>query len=162
MTIHDLDMSRFFVPEIVEVSAVGSNVLSDDIGELGDFDSVVVTLRGNGGELINLTNSRHCAFGYDQRLEALGSEGLLSASNVTPTNVKKYSSAGTEESSPYLPFFLERYVQAYSAELEAFAHSIRTGAPYSPSFEDGVTALMLANAAEEPVTTGKTVAIGKA
>jgi myo-inositol 2-dehydrogenase/D-chiro-inositol 1-dehydrogenase len=154
-------MARFFIPDIVEVSAVGSNVFSDDIEELGDFDSVVVTLRGSGGELITITNSRHCAFGYDQRLEAFGSEGLLSASNVTPTNVKKYSRGGTEESSPYLPFFLERYVQAYSAELEAFAHSIRTGAPCSPSFEDGVAALVLANAAAESATKGKTVTIGK-
>lgn len=161
MTIHDLDMARFFVPNIVEVSAVGSNIFSDDIDELGDFDSTVVTLRGSEGELISITNSRHCAFGYDQRLEAFGSEGLLSAGNVAPTNVKKHSRAGTEESSPYLPFFLERYVHAYGAELEAFAHSIRTGTPCSPSFDDGVAALVLANAAEESATTGKAVAIGK-
>jgi len=62
-------------------------------------------------------------------------------------------------SSRYLPFFLERYAQAYQAELDAFVHSIRTGAPCSPSFDDGVAALVLANAAAESGTTGKTVAI---
>ncbi|GAA3698572.1 inositol 2-dehydrogenase [Arthrobacter ginkgonis] len=161
MTIHDLDMARFFVPDIVEVTAVGANVFSDDIEELNDYDSVVVTLRGSGGELVTITNSRHCAFGYDQRLEAFGSTGMLLAGNVTPTTVRKFGSEGTEEAGAYLPFFLERYAQAYQAELEAFAQSILTGAAPSPSFEDGVSALALADAAVESAATGKTVAIRK-
>ncbi|MFF2318320.1 inositol 2-dehydrogenase [Arthrobacter sp. NPDC058097] len=159
MTIHDLDMARSFVPNIVEVSAVASNVFSKDIAELNDFDSAVVTLRGGDGELITITNSRHCAFGYDQRLEAFGPQGMLSAGNVAPTTVRKSGAAGTEESDAYLPFFLERYPQAYYAELEAFAQSIRTGAPTSPNFADGVSALVLANAAAESAVTGKTVSV---
>ena len=162
MTIHDLDMARFFVPDIVEVSAVGANVFSDEIKELDDFDSVTVTLRGSGGELITITNSRHCASGYDQRLEAFGATGMLSAGNVTATTVRKSGAAGTEEAGPFQPFFLERYAQAYKAELDAFAHSIRTGAPCSPGFEDGVTALVLANAAAESAATGKTVTVAAA
>ena len=107
----------------------------------------------------SITNSRRCAFGYDQRLEAFGTDGMLSAGNVTKTLVRRYDASGTEEAPPYLPFFLERYAQAYQAELDAFAHSIRTGDPCSPSFEDGVAALVLANAAAESATTFKTVAI---
>ncbi|MFE4835254.1 inositol 2-dehydrogenase [Arthrobacter sp. NPDC056691] len=159
MTIHDLDMARSFVPNIVEVSAVASNVFSKDIAELNDFDSAVVTLRGRDGELITITNSRHCAFGYDQRLEAFGPQGMLSAGNVAPTTVRKSGAAGTEESDAYLPFFLERYPQAYYAELDAFVQSIRTGAPTSPNFADGVSALVLANAAAESAATGKTVSV---
>jgi myo-inositol 2-dehydrogenase/D-chiro-inositol 1-dehydrogenase len=159
MTIHDLDMARSFVPNIVEVSAVASNVFSKDIAELNDFDSAVVTLRGSEGELITITNSRHCAFGYDQRLEAFGPKGMLSAGNVTPTTVRKSGAAGTEEADACLPFFLERYPQAYYAELEAFAQSIRTGSPTSPNFADGVSALVLANAAAESAVTGKTVSV---
>ena len=64
---------------------------------------------------------------------------MLSAGNVTKTLVRRYDASGTEEAPPYLPFFLERYAQAYQAELDAFAHSIRTGDPCSPSFEDGVS-----------------------
>ncbi|MFJ8951380.1 inositol 2-dehydrogenase [Streptomyces sp. NPDC102340] len=159
MTIHDLDMARFFVPDIVEVTAVGSNVFSDDIKRYDDYDSVVVTLRGRGGELITITNSRHCAYGYDQRLEAFGSTGMLSAGNVTETTVRKFGSEGTEGAGPCLPFFLERYAEAYRAELDAFAHSIRTGEPCTPGFDDGVTALVLANAAEESARTGRTVTV---
>ncbi|MDQ4491210.1 inositol 2-dehydrogenase [Sinomonas sp. ASV486] len=159
MTIHDLDMARFFVPDITEVTAVGTNVFSGDIEELGDYDSAVVTLRGRGGEIVTITNSRHCAFGYDQRLEAFGADGALAAGNVTPTTVRKYGAAGTEAAEAYQPFFLERYAQAYQSELAAFATSIRTGAPSSPSFDDGVAALILANAATESAATGRSVAV---
>ena len=81
---------------------------------------------------------------------------------ATVSDLRKSGATGTEEASPFMPFFLERYGQAYRAELEAFAHSIRTGAPCSPSFDDGVTALVLANAAAESAATGKTVTVARA
>ena len=159
-SIHDLDMARFFVPDIIEVSATGSNLFCDYIEEAGDFDSVVITLRGRGGELVTITNSRHSAYGHDQRLEAFGSEGLLTAGNMTPTTVRKYGATGTEESDAYLPFFLERYAQAYRSELDSFVQSIRQGTACSPGFDDGVMALILANAAEESARSGRAVKIG--
>ncbi|MGP5930599.1 inositol 2-dehydrogenase [Corynebacterium glyciniphilum] len=159
MTIHDLDMARFFVPDIVEVSATATNVFTDEYMEFDDYDSAVVTLKGRDGELITITNSRHCAYGYDQRLEAFGPDGMLSATNMLPTTVKKYTRTETEQSDPYMNFFLERYVEAYAAELEAFAQSIRTGEQSSPTFDDGVMALVLANAAEESVKTGSAVQV---
>lgn len=159
MTIHDLDMARFFVPDIVEVTASGTNVFSEEIASFDDYDSAVVTLKGSKGELVNIVNSRHCAFGYDQRLEAFGEQGMLTASNIGPTTVKKFSSTGTELGDPHMPFFLERYAQAYLAELEAFARGIRENKPFSPNFEDGVIALELANAAVESAATGRSVAL---
>ena len=159
-SIHDLDMARFFVPDIIEVSATGSNLFCDYIEEAGDFDSVVITLRGREGELITITNSRHSAYGHDQRLEAFGSEGLLTAGNMTPTTVRKYGATGTEESDAYMPFFLERYAQAYRSELDSFVQSIRQGTACSPGFDDGVMALILANAAEESARSGRAVKIG--
>lgn len=159
MTIHDLDMARFFVPDIVEVTASGSNVFSEEIASFNDYDSAVVTLRGSKGELVNIVNSRHCAFGYDQRLEAFGEGGMLTASNVGPTTVKKFSRTGTELGDPHMPFFLERYAQAYLAELETFAHGIRNKEPFSPNFEDGVIALELANAAVESAASGRAISV---
>lgn len=160
MTIHDLDMARFFVPEIVEVSASGSNTFSKDIAELDDYDSTAVTMRGSGGELITIVNSRHCAYGYDQRLEAFGADGMLSASNLGQTTVKKFTSTATEQADPHLPFFLERYTAAYLAELQAFAQGIRTGGPFTPNFRDGVAALELADAAARSAASGQSVPIG--
>lgn len=161
MSIHDLDMARFFVPDIIEVTASGANVFCDYIEEAGDFDSVVISLRGRNGELITITNSRHSSYGYDQRLEAFGSEGMLNAGNVSPTTVRKYSAAGTEETDAYLPFFLERYADAYRNELDSFAQAVRNGTACSPGFDDGVQALVLANAAEESARSGRTVKIGQ-
>lgn len=160
-SIHDLDMARFFVPDIIEVSASGSNLFCDYIEEAGDFDSVVINLRGRGGEQITIINSRHSAFGHDQRLEAFGSEGMLTAGNLTPTSVRKFSATGAEESDPYLHFFLERYAEAYRLELENFVRFIREGIPCSPGFDDGLQALVLANAAEESARSGRVVKIGQ-
>ena len=121
---------------------------------------MVITLRGREGELITITNSRHSAYGHDQRLEAFGSEGLLTAGNMTPTTVRKYGATGTEESDAYLPFFLERYAHAYRSELDSFVQSIRQGTACSPGFDDGVMAFVLANAAEESARSGRAVKIG--
>src|SRR5438067_742124 len=79
MTIHDLDMARFFLGEVVEVQAFGANLIEPYIAEAGDVDSAVVSMRGADGELCQITNSRRCAFGYDQRVEAFGADGMLSA-----------------------------------------------------------------------------------
>jgi myo-inositol 2-dehydrogenase/D-chiro-inositol 1-dehydrogenase len=160
MTIHDFDMARFFLPEIVQVTAHGSNLFSSEIRDAGDYDSAVVVLAGAGGEQVTITNSRHSAYGYDQRLEVFGSDGMLSAGNFRPTSVRSYSSAGTEQADAYEPFFLERYAAAYRAELEHFLHSVREGTVSSPGIDDGVAALELAEAAAESAATGRTVTMG--
>lgn len=159
MTIHDFDMARFFVPDIVEVSASGSNLFCDYIEDAGDYDSVLVTLRGRGGELVSITNSRHSSYGYDQRLEAFGSTGMLSAANLSSTTVRKYGADGVEQADAYEPFFLERYADAYRLELGHFVESIQTGTQCSPGFDDGVATLVLAQAAAESAAAGKTISI---
>ena len=157
MTIHDFDMARYFIPNIVEVTAVGANSFSDYIKKEGDYDSAVVTLRGANNELINIINSRHSSYGYDQRLEAFGSDGMLYAQNVAETTVAKYGKAGVEARKPYLEFFLDRYAISYRRELGLFLDGIRSGNQINPNFEDGRAALVLANAALESAHTGKTI-----
>ncbi len=88
MTIHDFDMARFFLGEVVEVQAMGANQVVDYIAEAGDIDSAVVVMRGADGALCQVTNSRRCVFGYDQRLEAFGERGMLTAGNLLPTSVR--------------------------------------------------------------------------
>lgn len=149
MTIHDLDMARFFVPDIVEVTARGANVFSSDARDLGDFDSVVVTLRGRHDELVTVVNSRHCAFGYDQRLEVFGSLGMLQAGNAHPTTVALSAAAGVAERDPVVSSVLDRYAEAFRLELAAFVRCLEVGRAPSPSYFDGLRALELASAAEE-------------
>ena len=159
MTIHDFDMTRFFVPKIVEVTARGANSFSDYIKTENDYDSVVVIMRGANDELISVTNSRHAAYGYDQRVEAFGDKGMLYASNVATNSVKYFGSSAVEASDPYMEFFLERYAYSYRKELALFVEGIRTGKQLNPSFEDGRAALLLANAADESARTGKSVSV---
>ncbi|KAK1185755.1 Gfo/Idh/MocA family oxidoreductase [Streptomyces sp. NBS 14/10] len=159
MTIHDFDMARFFLGEVVEVSAMGSNLVADYIAELGDIDGAVVTLRG---ALCHITNSRRCTFGYDQHLEAFGSLGMLSVDNLRPDGVRSFGAHGTEGASTYLDFFLDRYTPAYRAELDHFIETIGSGTAPEPGFDDGRAALVLADAAEESVRTGRVVPVGGA
>jgi len=159
MTIHDFDMARNFVPDIVSVYASGSTVFSDDIRDLGDYDSVVVLLTGRDGQQITITNSRHAAYGYDQRVEAFGSEGLLQVGNLTDTVVRRWTADATEVAEPYQNFFLERYATAYRLELQAFIASVRDGSPVPVGFDDGRAALILADAAGVSAREGRTVSV---
>lgn len=159
MTIHDFDMARFFLGDVVSVHATGANLISDEIAEAGDIDSAVVVLRGAEGTLATITNSRRCSFGYDQRLEAFGATGMLTASNLLPTSVRAYGAERTEAANPYETFFLQRYTAAYRAELAHFLDAVATGTPPSPSFADGRAALVLADAAGESLRTGAVVTL---
>jgi myo-inositol 2-dehydrogenase / D-chiro-inositol 1-dehydrogenase len=157
MMIHDLDLARFFLGDITQVQAMGASVVAPYIAEAGDVDSAMVLLQGTNGELCQITNSRRAAFGYDQRLEAFGEKGMLSAGNQTGTSVQFCGAAGTEQRDPYLNFFLDRYLPAYHAELDHFVTSVLAGTPPSPSFADGREALRLADAANESLRTGAAV-----
>lgn len=159
MAIHDFDMARSFVPDVVAVTAVGLRQFATDIHAAGDYDAAVVTLLGAGGESITITNSRHSAYGYDQRLEAFGPLGLLQVGNVSPTVVRSSTADLGDGGEPFRRFFLERYREAYELELAAFIATIRGEDAGSPGFEDGRAALLLADAAELSAREGRTVEV---
>jgi myo-inositol 2-dehydrogenase/D-chiro-inositol 1-dehydrogenase len=159
MTIHDFDMARFLLGEIVEVHAVGATLVAPYIAEAGDIDSAVVVLRSADGALAHITNSRRAVFGYDQRIEAFGSTGMLSAENQRPTSVRYAAADRSEAAAPYLNFFRQRYGTTYPAELDHFLTAIENGTPPAPSFADGRAALVLADAANESMRTGRGVRV---
>ncbi|GAA1079762.1 inositol 2-dehydrogenase [Tsukamurella spumae] len=159
MMIHDLDMARFFLGEVVAVSAQGANLVSTVFRDAGDVDGAVVTLKSADGRLATITNSRRCAYGYDQRLEAFGELGALSAANQHRTSVSFSGAAVTGAEGPVLNFFLDRYAPAYRAELEAFVTMTETGSPASPGFDDGRAALLLADAAALSLRSGAVVEV---
>ena len=160
MTIHDFDLARFFLGGVAEVYAMGSNLVADYIAELGDIDGAVVVMRGADGALCQITNSRHSVFGYDQRLEAFGSAGMLSVGNQHPTSVRLSNGTQTEAAPEYLNFFLDRYTPAYRAELDHLITAMEQGGQPNPGFADGREALALADAALESLQTSQTVRLG--
>ena len=157
MMIHDLDMARFLMnEEPVAVTAAASCLVDSAIGAAGDVDTAIVTLRTASGRLCQISNSRRATYGYDQRIEAHGATGLLRAGNVFPTTVEHADASGFR-SDPVLPFFLERYAAAYRAELDTFIAAVNGTATSWPNGEDGLRALLLADAAETAARTGQAV-----
>ena len=157
MMIHDLDLARFILgEEPVELYAAASVLVDPAIGEAGDVDSAMVTLKTASGKLCQINNSRRATYGYDQRVEAHGSKGLLRAGNQTATTVER-ANAGGFTTEPALPFFLERYAAAYRAELNTFIDAVNAGTAPAPSGDDGLKALLLADAATESAKTGKAI-----
>ncbi|GGH48556.1 inositol 2-dehydrogenase [Microbacterium album] len=148
MTIHDLDMARFFVPEIVEVHATATTTFDEGARGHDDFDTAVTTLRAESGAIVTILNSRHSAVGYDQRVEAFGARGYLSVANAPTSLVSLSTSEAVEAKPPYENFFLERYAFAYAEELREFVKLVRGQPSLSPTFEDGRAALLLADAAQ--------------
>ncbi|MFC0410877.1 inositol 2-dehydrogenase [Roseomonas elaeocarpi] len=157
MMIHDFDMARFLLAEEpVELYAVGSALVDPAIGAAGDVDTAAVTLRTASGRICQISNSRRATYGYDQRIEVHGAEGLLRAANMTSTTVESAGRGGFT-TDPALPFFLERYEAAYRAELDTFVTAVVDKIPSGPTGEDGLRALILADAATESVRTGQPV-----
>jgi myo-inositol 2-dehydrogenase/D-chiro-inositol 1-dehydrogenase len=157
MTIHDFDLARYFAGEIIEVHAFGANLVDPAIAEAGDVDAAMVTMRAASGALIHINNSRRSAYGYDQRLEVFGEKGMLIAGNKTATTVQSFSAGGTGQGDVVLPFFIERYADAYAAEIAHFVESVSAGRTPLTSFKDGAEALRLADAAFESLKTGRAV-----
>src|SRR5256886_13072586 len=89
-------------------------------GKLGDIDTCSVSLRTKSGALIQINNSRRCVYGYDQRIEAFGSNGMLQAGNQYATSVESWGAEHTGAREPVLHFFIERYRQAYTSEVDSF------------------------------------------
>ena len=120
MTIHDFDMARYLIGnEVVEVYATGGVRVDPKIGEVGDIDTTVITLRFQNGVIGTIDNSREAVYGYDQRVEVFGSKGMVTAANPLTDTVTFSGSEGSRAASPPY-FFLERYQPAFLAELQAF------------------------------------------
>ncbi|MGK5029557.1 inositol 2-dehydrogenase [Janthinobacterium sp. MDT1-19] len=147
MLIHDFDIFRWILDdEAVSVHATGSCLVDPAIGEAGDLDTAVVTIRTAKGRLCQINASRRAAYGYDQRFEVLGSAGMLQAGNHKPTEVTAYGSVNVSVDRPE-DFFLERYRVAYAQEMAHFFDALTHGTPLRTTVHDGLKALELAEAA---------------
>ena len=157
MTIHDFDMARYLVGDIVEVFAAGANLVDPAIAAAGDFDAAMIVLRAASGALVHINNSRRCTYGYDQRIEAFGAGGMLQAGNRHDTTVEAWGARATGARDPVQDFFIARYAEAYRAEIDHFVRCVETGGPPLASFADGRAALALADAALLSARTGQAV-----
>lgn len=159
MTIHDFDMARFMLgEEVTEVSATGSRLVDPPLMQrLNDHDTVTVVLKTASGTQCIINNSRQAVYGYDQRIEALGTKGMVVSENRRPNMMTLHRTDFTGKGAPLLNFFIDRYAEAFKAEIGAFVDAIDAGKPPEVGFEDGRQALILAEAAIKSAAEGRTV-----
>ena len=124
MTIHDFDMARYLIgSEVTEIYAAGGVMVDPAIGEAGDLDTAVITLKFANGVIGTIDNSRQAVYGYDQRVEVFGSKGMVAVSNnLSDTHV--YSNANGVHTALPVHFFLERYMDSYAAEMREFVDAV--------------------------------------
>lgn len=162
MMIHDFDMARFIPDhEITEVYATGANLIDPAIADAGDIDTAIVTLTYDNGMIGVIDNSRQAVYGYDQRIELFGSKGMAKANNVNDTTTEYYSSEDVQSDKPMF-FFLQRYMDAYKSEIEQFISLVEgkeIGDRVLGSYEDGIKAIKLAEAAAKSLRDKKPVKI---
>lgn len=161
MTIHDFDMARYLSGSDVEEVYVQSAVLVDPaIGEQGDVDTAVITMKMENGALAVIDNSRKAAYGYDQRAEVFGSGGMVFTANDTNSTAVIANGNGLTGEKP-LYFFLERYMQSFADEMKQFIAAVEQDAPTPVTVEDGLKAVLIGLAAKKSVEEHRPVKLSE-
>ena len=161
MTIHDFDMARFLVGCNAEEIYVEAAVLVDPaIGETGDVDTAVITMKMENGSLVTIDNSRKAVYGYDQRVEVFGSKGMVNVSNDTVSSAVVSSADGVTAEKP-LYFFLERYMQAYAGEIKSFVQAIEQDGDTAVGIIDGLESVRMGLAAKKSLEEHRPVGLSE-
>ncbi len=146
MTIHDFDMARFLLGDVSEVYAVGGVMVDPAIGEAGDIDTAVITLKFANGAIGTIDNSRQAVYGYDQRVEVFGSKGSASSGNLYADAVIISTASSVYRGLP-LNFFMDRYIPSYQLEVTQFIHSVLNNTETPVTGADGRAPVVIAKGA---------------
>lgn len=161
MTIHDFDMARYLMgEEVKEIMAYGDCLVFPQIGKAGDIDTAIISLRYESGAMGVIDNSRQSSYGYDNRIEVLGTEGSVMVGHRKPTAVTVNNDKGLIKEKP-LYFFMERYQEAYIAEAKDFVRAIIEDKNPLASGEDGKIAVQMGYAANDSLKSNKYVKVPK-
>lgn len=161
MTIHDFDMVRFLAGcDATEVYVQGANLVDPAIGEAGDVDTAVITLQMENGAIAVIDNCRKAVYGYDQRAEVFGSEGMAAVSNDTQSSAVISNAQGVTGEKP-LFFFLERYMDAYGKEVAAFIDAIVNDTETPLGVLDGLKPVLMGLAAKKSCEEHRPVKISE-
>ncbi len=159
MTIHDFDMARYLsISEVEEVYTQGAVLIDPAIGELGDVDTAIITLKFKNGAMGVIDNSRQAVYGYDQRVEVFGSKGYADVKNDFPNSAKLNTAGGVISDKPHY-FFLERYKMSYVEELKAFVDAVAKDKEPPVTGNDGLQPVLIGLAALKSLNENKPVKI---
>jgi myo-inositol 2-dehydrogenase/D-chiro-inositol 1-dehydrogenase len=161
MTIHDFDMARFLIgDEVTEVYAAAGVRVDPEIGKAGDVDTAIVTLRFANGVIGTIDNCREAPYGYDQRVEVLGSAGSIATENCYPNSAVISTAESVRRDLP-LNFFMERYLDSFANELRAFVEAVADDRPTPVSGADGRAPVVMALAARKSYEEGRPVRLAE-
>ena len=157
MMIHDFDLVRFYLDkdEPVNLIATGSNISDKRFNKIKDHELATCVIKSKNGVQCIITNSRHCSFGYDQRVELFGSKGMIVSENKRENEASLYLNNSTSNKAPLMNFFVERYKDAYRNQLYDFSKFIKKNIKPLAEFEEGRRALIMANAAKKSLVSKK-------
>ena len=140
MMIHDFDLARYYLEkdEFNQYLLLwGSNLSDKRFNKINDYELATTILKSKKGVQCVITNSRHCSFGYDQRVELFGNKGMLVSDNKRNDEINYFSKSSTNSKSPLLHFFIERYSEAFKLQLFDLAKFCRKNIKPRAVFEDG-------------------------
>ena len=163
-SIHELDCARFLVGEVEEISAWGAVLIDPAIGELGDVDTGMITMRFKNGALGVIQNSRRSAYGYDVRSEVFGSKGKLVMEATPKTPLTQFGPGSAKNGrleQDHFHFFMDRFKDAYRLELEAFMHCLEMGTIPTPGPFDALESLRLGVAATRSLKEGRPIKLAE-
>jgi len=155
--IHDIDLARWYFGEVRSVHSIGGILAYPEISEIGDVDNAIVTLQFESGALGVIDMSRSGIYGYDIRTEILGTKGTLQIGYLRETPLMVLTKDGVTHDA--VPYFMERFEQAYIAQLENFAENVTLGRPPSITCADGLAALRISLAATLSLKEARPVAV---
>ncbi len=157
MMIHDFDLARFYLDkdEFDFVFATASNISDKRFIKYKDFELATCVMKSKKGVQCIITNSRHCSFGYDQRVELFGTDGMIISDNKRELETKYFSKKSTNVNKPLMYFFIERYEEAYRLQLNDLVKMINNNSKPLANFEDGRKSLILAEKAIKSLRSKK-------
>jgi myo-inositol 2-dehydrogenase / D-chiro-inositol 1-dehydrogenase len=161
MTIHDFDMARFLFGEVEEIYTAGAVLVDKAIGEAGDIDTLMITLKFANGAIGTIDNSRQAVYGYDQRIEVFGSKGSASNANLYPDAVTLNTADSVRRASLPMNFFLERYMATYERELQVFVDCIVNDKAVPVTGIDGRVPVVMAMAAKKSYQENRPVRLSE-
>ena len=145
--VHDFDLIRWLLEdEVAEVYVMADALINPEYLTVGQIDTTTTTIRMAKGTHVTILNSLRAAFGYDQRLEVLGTLGQAAVGNVAQSHLVLSTAQAIHSAKPYHSYF-QRYAAAYRAEILHFAGAVATGSPVTPDALDGLRASEIAEAA---------------
>ena len=157
MMIHDFDLARFYAgkDEFESIFATGQRFSEKKLKKINDLDLATVVMKTKKGVQCIITNSRHCSFGYDQRIELFGSKGMIISDNQRDLETVLYSKNSTDNRTQLKNFFIERYSEAYKIQLNDLVKICKKNSKPLANFDDGRKSLILAEIAKKSLNSKK-------